>query len=221
VSKAPSYYEIALTQRQVVIAFVILLTCLVAAFFSGVWVGSGGRGPRPAAQVAETATPGGLASGTLEGGSGAAPGGEPGIKTEPGPGSLRFFSEAGSESAGKADTPPHRVYDDPDDPRRRSDVTTPVHPLPQAPEPVDPRATEPPGDGGPVIQVFSSHDQAQAQQVLDRLLQADLDAYLSPAEVNGVIHYRVRLGPFHDRDQAEAVAAQLRQDFKLETWITR
>jgi cell division septation protein DedD len=35
----PSYYEIALTNRQVVVAFVILLTCLVAAFLSGVWIG--------------------------------------------------------------------------------------------------------------------------------------------------------------------------------------
>jgi cell division septation protein DedD len=38
----PSYYEIALTGRQVLVAFVVLLVCLVAAFFSGVWVGSGG-----------------------------------------------------------------------------------------------------------------------------------------------------------------------------------
>jgi cell division septation protein DedD len=72
-----------------------------------------------------------------------------------------------------------------------------------------------------VIQVFSSHDQAQAQAVLDRLLLADLDAYLSPADVRGVVHYRVRLGPFRDQEQAEAVARQLRQDFQLETWITR
>jgi cell division septation protein DedD len=38
----PSYYEIALTNRQVVVAFVILLACLLAAFFSGVWIGRGG-----------------------------------------------------------------------------------------------------------------------------------------------------------------------------------
>jgi len=31
----PSYYEIALTNRQVVVAFVILLVCLLSAFFSG------------------------------------------------------------------------------------------------------------------------------------------------------------------------------------------
>jgi cell division septation protein DedD len=38
-SHEPSYYEIALTNRQVIVAFVILLTCLLSAFFSGVWVG--------------------------------------------------------------------------------------------------------------------------------------------------------------------------------------
>jgi cell division septation protein DedD len=38
-SHEPSYYEIALTNRQVVVAFVILLTCILGAFFSGVWVG--------------------------------------------------------------------------------------------------------------------------------------------------------------------------------------
>lgn len=38
-SHEPSYYEIALTNRQVVVAFVILLVCLLSAFFSGVWLG--------------------------------------------------------------------------------------------------------------------------------------------------------------------------------------
>ncbi|MEO6193574.1 MAG: SPOR domain-containing protein [Thermoanaerobaculia bacterium] len=38
-SHEPSYYEIALTNRQVVVAFVVLLTCLLGAFFSGVWIG--------------------------------------------------------------------------------------------------------------------------------------------------------------------------------------
>lgn len=259
-SREPSYYEIALTQRQVVIAFVILLTCLVAAFFSGVWVGSGDRGPQAGALLA-----------SQEGGTGvtpdtpppagptpapptARPAGEPSAGGEPedvagggaaGAGdadSLRFFSEekrakpspaqaaappAKPDTAADSATPPttgpdgRKIYADPNDPRRRSNVATPVRPLPQPPEPVDPRDTGPPGAGGPVIQVFSSHDQAQAQAVLDRLLLADLDAYLSPADVRGVVHYRVRLGPFRDREQAEAVARQLRQDLQLETWITQ
>ncbi len=35
----PSYYEIALTNRQVMVAFVVLLVCVVAAFLAGVWLG--------------------------------------------------------------------------------------------------------------------------------------------------------------------------------------
>lgn len=38
-SHEPSYYEIALTNGQVMVAFMILLTCLLGAFFSGVWIG--------------------------------------------------------------------------------------------------------------------------------------------------------------------------------------
>ena len=44
-TREPSYYEVALTNRQVLVAFVALLVCLLAAFLSGVWVGqdAGGR----------------------------------------------------------------------------------------------------------------------------------------------------------------------------------
>jgi cell division septation protein DedD len=38
-SHEPSYYEIALTNSQVMVAFAILLICLLGAFFSGVWIG--------------------------------------------------------------------------------------------------------------------------------------------------------------------------------------
>lgn len=53
----PSYYEVALTNRQVLIAFVVLLTSIVAAFLSGVWIGRGGSSPaRPTAGISEAAT---------------------------------------------------------------------------------------------------------------------------------------------------------------------
>lgn len=258
-SREPSYYEIALTQRQVVIAFVILLTCLVVAFFSGVWVGTGSRGaplgpPQPEAMAGLETGSDLPASDGAEDGQGAATGSPIGSRDAPaeegGADRLSFFSEREKPRAPR-ETPPAPVaetapqpspstdrpgtpggsrgtlprddpeYDPRKDPRRRSDITPAVRPNPEPPEMVDPRATEPPGAGGPVIQVFSSHDQAQAQKVLDRLLRADLDAYLEAAEVEGIIRYRVRLGPFLDRAKAEAVASQLRQDFKLDTWITQ
>lgn len=53
-SHEPSYYEIALTNRQVVVAFVILLVCLLSAFFSGVWLGREST-MRAQEQIAQTA----------------------------------------------------------------------------------------------------------------------------------------------------------------------
>lgn len=43
-----SYYEIALTNRQVLIAFSILLGCVISAFVSGLWVGRQAAERRPA-----------------------------------------------------------------------------------------------------------------------------------------------------------------------------
>ena len=56
-SHEPSYYEIALTNRQVVVAFVILLVCLLSAFFSGVWIGRESTRPAPQEQIVRNAPP--------------------------------------------------------------------------------------------------------------------------------------------------------------------
>ncbi len=79
-----SYYEIALTNRQVMTMFVILLGCLVAAFLSGVWIGRRGESVPVDTVAAQTIT------------SGVAPGEAPLEE-------LRFFSEEGGE--GVADAP--------------------------------------------------------------------------------------------------------------------
>ena len=60
-SHEPSYYEIALTNRQVLFAFVILLVCLLATFVAGVWVGRSGEvqaaAPPAGERLAESAAP--------------------------------------------------------------------------------------------------------------------------------------------------------------------
>ena len=54
-SEEPSYYEVALTRRQVTVAFVVLLVCMVASFLAGVWVARDGQPVPPSLAVA---TPG-------------------------------------------------------------------------------------------------------------------------------------------------------------------
>ncbi|HRC86470.1 MAG TPA: hypothetical protein PK413_12750, partial [Thermoanaerobaculia bacterium] len=47
-SREPSYYELALNSRQVLGVLVVLLACLLVAFFAGVWIG---RDAGPVEQV--------------------------------------------------------------------------------------------------------------------------------------------------------------------------
>jgi cell division protein FtsN len=76
----PSYYEVALTNRQVVIGFVALLACVFTAFLAGVWLGRDAA-PEAAEQVAE-----------------AAPSGVEGKRGKRMP-KLTFFSETGAAEA--------------------------------------------------------------------------------------------------------------------------
>ncbi len=77
-----------------------------------------------------------------------------------------------------------------------------------------------PAAGVLVVQVFSSSNQVQAQTIVDRLRAAGYPALLSPVEVSGRTMYRVRIGPYADRQVAEGIAEQVRRDFRLDTWIT-
>lgn len=224
----PSYYEIALTGRQVLGAFVILLVCMVAAFFSGVWVGRGGGDAEPPPRVAQDVR-------ADEGESGeAAP-----LKE------LSFFEEEPMD-------PPRDLGEVAREPRPdttlREDVegsarpATPPPPEPsasaKAPAPDTGGAAEPsrPGrkardrdpspsgslaTGDVVIQVFSSSEEAKAREVLGRLEKNGFRAFLSPAVDAGRTLFRVRVGPFEHRSEAEEVAERLRASLNMETWITQ
>lgn len=221
-SHEPSYYEIALTNRQVLFAFVILLVCLLGAFIAGVWVGRGGE-----IAVAAVTPP---AEGTAAG-SGAEDG------TEVGGEELEKLSFFGEE---RADGPGTTLRDDlaageptggtppaPAPPQPSPAAPMPAPPAAQAPAVSQPEPAAPPAaapataTGGLVVQVFSSRDEEQAKKVVDRLNRAGITAFLSPVEVSGQTMYRVRMGPYSDRAEAQRVADQVRREHKLDTWITQ
>jgi cell division protein FtsN len=259
----PSYYEIALTNRQVVVAFVILLTCLLAAFFSGVWIGREStaratqeamvratppaqqegksleeldffdpRGKKGKAGKRQEAASGGTLAEEMSGKKAAAPAPAPAapVQEEPAP-----AAQASQETA-----PPATLPDPAQERRNRRKArnaaageeaaAAPV-PAPAAPEPApapakaskaakNAAATPAIPKGSYVIQVFSSPDQAQAERIRGKLVGGGQKAYLSPIDRGGRTMYRVRIGPFKTRADAQTVADKVRKGYKLDTWVT-
>jgi DedD protein len=238
-TREPSYYEVALTNRQVLVAFVVLLTCLLGAFLSGVWVGRGGA-PPPAAPT-QAARPAGA---------------EPVEQ-------LTFFSgrEPGERTTGRparatpptAEAPKPAVAEAIEDPateqmrktleaemaaNREVRVESPVAEAAPAP------ATEAPAAGtrrtregaaapkpaaGPEraartgslwVQVYSSSNGERAREIVAQLERAKFPVVLAELERAGGTNYRVRVGPFAARPEAETAATRLRREQKLDTWIT-
>lgn len=247
-SHEPSYYEIALTNRQVIVAFVILLLCLVGAFFSGVWIGRE-SGVRAAEQMVRNTPPQQqeekkegqnleelefFESEQQQGSPAEPPAAEP--TPEPEQAGTTLAEELGAEEepaeeparqVAESTPPPARPERQPDKPRvtfpeegaaEESPSAEPARP--QRPAPTAPTPAPAASAGRMVIQVFSSSEKDQAEKIRDRLVGGGQKAYLSPVEVSGRTMYRVRIGPFESRDRAQQVAEQVRKGFKLDTWIT-
>ena len=221
-SHEPSYYEIALTNRQVLIVFVVLLICVVVAFFSGVWVGQRDA-PAAVTEVAqgditdtEATTEEGAAIGELHFFADEGSPTEEGSPAERDPSLAEIAAEPQSETTLLED-----LGGDESEPAPRE----PVAERP-APEPA-PRAASPapaettPSASGYVIQVFSSPDEVQARRLLKQLGDAGYPAFLSPVEVGNQTMMRVRIGPYTELTGAESVAERIRREFKLDTWVTR
>jgi len=214
----PSYYEIALTNRQVTVAFVILLVCLVGAFFSGVWVGRSGAESSAAKLVpAPQATNGQAPLEELHFFSDTA-------KAEKAPAVAPEPTAAASPTLGPlAPSPTPEVAPPPSSP---APVVTPspeAHKPPPAAKPT-PAVAEPASELAPgemVVQVFSSPDGEQAKKIVSRLKSGGFRAFLSPIEKSGKTVYRVRIGPFTDHGAAQKVADQVRKKYRYDTWITR
>jgi len=68
---------------------------------------------------------------------------------------------------------------------------------------------------GLMIQVFASKDRAPADAVRKRLRAKGYTALL----VSGGGSWKVRVGPYPDREEAERAASVLREQEKLSTWI--
>lgn len=263
-SHEPSYYEVALTNRQVLIAFVVLLTSIVAAFLSGVWIGRGGSSvaahPPGAAGLATVAIESPLEQLTFFNGKdagartglpaaagspavgGAATGSRAPTATDNAPAetsaeakateamrqNLDATMAANRTVAAPAASPPQAASP----PSAGTRAATPAPPPSTAPaRPAAPAtkaaaptkgtpAAKPAATGTAFVQVYSSSNAARAKKVVAQLKKAGFAVAVAETPKNGATNYRVRVGPYADRNKADSAASRLRREFRLETWVT-
>lgn len=230
-NNTPSYYEIALTNRQVLIAFVVILGSILVSFLSGVWVGRKDAPVPGEAQIAALGEDGDPASeyeqlGFFDPDESDPPADDskkPDLKPllGPPPSTDTTLAQDVGSSPPAASPPPSKPENRPAPP------PTPVPPPPAPVPPPPPRQASPPpsppaavAQEGFVIQVFSTRDESQARKVLKQLTDGGFRAFMSPVKVEQQDMYRVRIGPFGERADADKQAKQVKSRFRLDTWVT-
>lgn len=228
-----SYYEIALTNRQALVAFGVLLAVVVVAFGAGFWVardpdarppvadaepaGQVGQAPlRPEPALEKVARAADPSTTLAEDVSGRAVGRPTATAAEP-PATVPELEAEEPEAALALAAEPEPIAA----PVTPSEATPPpAAAAPARPAPAPPAASPAPAPGSVVVQVLATGDRLKAEGLVKRLEAAGYAAFLSPAGSGAATTYRVRIGPFANREAALPVQARVDRQFKVESWIT-
>ncbi|GAB4353158.1 MAG: hypothetical protein Kow0060_03390 [Methylohalobius crimeensis] len=105
--------------------------------------------------------------------------------------------------------------------RDESDFSPPLTELPLAEEPSLPQVSTSqvplPADWAVQVGSFSQADNADSLQ--NRLRQAGFAAFIEKVKAEEGVMYRVRVGPYLDKDKAEAMAAEIKQRLALDGFV--
>jgi cell division septation protein DedD len=205
------FHEIQLSGKQLVFLFIVTTSVLVAVFLCGVLVGRGARDARgedpasiaanaPAAQPAADAGP---------------PSAEPPTPAAEAPDELSYHKRLQGEG-----TPAETIKPQPAEPDRSPEAPPRAAQRPApAPRPEVPSAGRP---GTWVVQVIATRDEAVAGSVVKRLAGKGYPAFLvDPAAGAAQPFYKVHVGRYNDRREAEQVSLRIKKEEQFQPWISR
>jgi len=215
------FHEIQLNGKQLVFLFMAATVVSVVIFLCGVLVGRGVRAERGAVaentaitSVAET-TPQPPPSAPVPTPAGS----DPRVAAPPPPvDDLSYFNRLEKEK------PPQEQLKPPvaetAQPQPRGEGLSQPAKEPVRPAAVDASAAEPAGQGY-AVQIAALNVRNEAEAIAKRLSSKGYSAYvLGPAAGSPAI-FRVRVGKFPSRREAESVAAKLKKEEQLNPWVTR
>ena len=216
------FHEIQLNGKQLVFLFMAATVVSVVIFLCGVLVGRGVRAERnvvdtgPAASAADT-TP------QLAPAPSQPPGSDPTTAAAPPPAAddLSYFKRLEKPNA-----QPEQLKSAPSGRTAATQEKSTAPPAPQPrPEPArtaaaDPASAEPAGQGF-AVQIAALNVRGEADAIAKRLSSKGYAAYvISPANGTPAV-YRVRVGKFPTRREAETIAARLQKEEQFKPWVTR
>lgn len=213
-SQEDAFREIQLSGKQIVFLFMAVVVIAVAIFLMGVQVGRGVLTERGLPEGTDT-----LAAADAE------PPPPPASAT---PGSSSAPITAGeklsyAERLGGSEPAPEQL-------RKAEPPAEPPSPKPEASAPAQTApasarsdtgaSTEPPGLGF-AIQVAALRERDEADQIVKRLAAKGYPAYVVAPVKGAPSVYRVRVGKYKDRREADTVAARLQKDEQFKPWVVR
>ena len=240
-----SFREIQLSGKQLVFLFMAVIVILVGVFLMGLQVGRGVLmargvpGAEAAAAANETEPPPPPAAASPSSTSSPATAGEKlsyaerlGSSTPPKdtlkPEASATPAEAPSPKAEAPEATPTTAAAPAKTPApstKTAAATTAPKPAPTSPAKTPPappavQSTEPAGAGF-AIQVAALREPDEADAIVKRLAAKGYSAYVvSPAKGQPLV-YRVRVGKFKERHEADTVAAKLQKEEQFKPWIVR
>jgi cell division septation protein DedD len=226
------FHEIQLSGKQLVFLFIVTTTVIVVVFLCGVKVGRGVRAAQgdepeqaPAAATAAPSQPQPVAESGPPAAEPPAPAAETpeqlsyhkrlqgsGAPTE----KLKSVDESKAASGSTAQPPASAAASKP--PAAATARQTPAAPAQQADAGV-------PSSGRPgtwVVQVIATRDRDVASSVVKKLAAKGYPAFLvTPTPGAAQPFYKVHVGRYDDRGEAEQVSTRIKKEEQFQSWITR
>jgi rare lipoprotein A len=211
------FREFQLNGKQLVFMFMAVTASAVVIFLCGVMVGRGVRAPAVGNQIQATATtpadPTAPVDATTPTPTTTLPNGAPPSAQE----TLTYPDRL--EEA----TPPPETLEEPA-PDNTATSSAPAAPAPaptagKTPSP-DLASSEPPGNGY-VVQVAAVRERAEAEGIARRLASKGYRSFITTPGAGAPRVFRVRVGKYPDRREADAVASRLQKEEQFKPWVTR
>jgi DedD protein len=228
-----AFHEIQLNGKQLVFLFMAATVVSVVIFLCGVLVGRGVRTNQlAAAEASAAATSGETSPQQPPSQPQPTPAGSDPTAAAPPPApadELTYFNRLEKKNAPVESLKPAPDRSAANTPPARPVVAEPPPPAPAPAAPEPPPAPEPPANAnraepagqGFAVQIAALNVRSEAESIAKRLSSKGYAAYvLSPADGTPSV-YRVRVGKFPTRREAETIAARLQKEEQFKPWVTR